>query len=162
MTVTVPERVIARILRRIAEDDNGCWIWPGALAGGYGHVGWDEATVHFNARTHRALYEHFVGPIPAGLDLDHLCRVRSCCNPKHLEPVTRQVNLLRGETTPARRAAVTHCPRDHEYTPENTRVDKKNRRICKQCARLHNRAVSPEKKREYNARARAKAKAKAA
>lgn len=131
MKTTVPQRVIDKILARIVKTPDGCRNWPGATrAGGYGHVGWhDESGTHRNQSTHRALYEHFVGPVPQGLDLDHLCRNRACCNPEHLEAVTRRENLLRGETTPAKRAAVTHCPSGHEYTAENTRVDKKNRAL---------------------------------
>jgi len=156
MKTTVPQRVVDRIMARIVRTPDGCWNWPGAKrAGGYGHVGWhDETKTPRNESTHRALYKHFNGEVPEGFDLDHLCRNRSCCNPEHLEAVTRRENLLRGKTTPARRAAVTHCPSGHGYTPENTRVDKKGRRICKECCRTRNRSISKEKKREYNARAR--------
>ena len=87
---------IDRILDRIGETPDGCWIFTGALsAAGYGVVsrgGRGEGNVF----THRATYEHFIAEIPAGLDLDHLCRVRACCNPWHLEPVTRKENVLRG------------------------------------------------------------------
>ena len=70
----------------------GCWEWQGALNDGYGIVGRDGTT----RRVHRVVYEALVGPIPNGMDLDHLCRNRRCCNVLHLEPVTRRENLARG------------------------------------------------------------------
>lgn len=80
---------------RYIVDDNGCWIWQGAKThGGYGVVG--VPGCRKNAVAHRVMYEREVGPIPGGLDLDHLCRVRHCINPDHLEPVTRRVNIERG------------------------------------------------------------------
>jgi hypothetical protein len=86
---------------------------------------------------HRLAYEVFVGPIPDGLQIDHLCRQRACCNPDHLEAVTCRVNLLRGDTITAREAATTHCPQGHEYTEANTyrRPDNPIKRDCKICRR---------------------------
>lgn len=140
--MTVPQRVVDRILTRVQRDeDTECWIWPGATTGpGYGHISWNENGVPIHTSTHRALYVATVGQIPAGRDLDHLCRNRLCCNPQHLEPVTRRENLLRGRTVTAARAAVTHCPQGHEYTAGNTFVDKKRRRHCRECGRIQNRA----------------------
>lgn len=75
------------------ERSPSCWFWTGAISrSGYGNFWTGESYVS----AHRWSYEHFVGPIPEGLDLDHLCRVRNCVNPAHLEPVTRQENLRRG------------------------------------------------------------------
>lgn len=83
------------------------------------------------------------GPIPAGLTLDHLCRVRACVNPAHLEPVTLAENKRRGESPAARKARQTHCMRGHEFTPENTirRKDRRGRGIltgreCRVCRKL--------------------------
>lgn len=71
-------------------DENGCWIWKGYVAKhGYGYQG--------RVPAHRAVYIEHRGVIPPGLDLDHLCRVRACVNPDHLEPVTRAENLRRGK-----------------------------------------------------------------
>jgi hypothetical protein len=71
-----------------------CWVWVGRLnRNGYGRV----ALGGREPMAHRASYEAHVGPIPEGLVLDHLCRVRCCINPRHLEPVTVQENTLRGE-----------------------------------------------------------------
>lgn len=83
---------VDRIADRITIDSNGCWIWQGCCnRGGYGQVNAGDKT----RLTHRVTYEHYVGPVPDGLELDHLCRVRRCCNPDHLEPVTRSENMLR-------------------------------------------------------------------
>ncbi len=92
--------VETRALRKIEPcPTTGCWIWLGALhRNGYGNirVGSMKDGTRGHRVAHRALYEALVGPIPAGMELDHLCRVRSCVNPAHLEPVTRRENLRRG------------------------------------------------------------------
>jgi hypothetical protein len=80
---------------------------------------------------HRASYELVRGPIPAGLDLDHLCRHTSCVHPGHLEPVTRKENARRG----LQGVLKTHCVHGHEYTPENTYIDPSGGRRCRQCHR---------------------------
>lgn len=138
----VPERVVRRIAERaVVDPETGCWVWPGARrAGGYGHIGWQSKNVRSYQSTHRAMYEACVGPVPGGLDLDHLCRNRACCNPEHLEPVTRRENLLRGVTITAERAARTHCPQGHPYDEGNTYRDRRNRRSCRECGRIHSRA----------------------
>jgi hypothetical protein len=75
------------------EDANGCWIWVKSVnKKGYGQLKRGSATSH----AHRWYYEQAKGPIPAGLVIDHLCRVRACVNPDHLEPVTNQENIARG------------------------------------------------------------------
>lgn len=109
----------------------GCWNWAGAISSnGYGTFAKDAA--------HRWSYRHFVGPIGDGLDLDHLCRNRSCVRPSHLEPVTRSENLLRGY---AARGLPTSCKRGHDYTPENTGINPTNgRRFCRECGRSAKRA----------------------
>lgn len=113
----------------------GCWLWTGAM----NNAGY--AQVHFRGKTclaHRLIYELLVGPIPQGLDLDHVkdrgCKHRHCINPEHLEPVTRQVNLLRGDTVNARHVAKTHCPKGHGYTEENT-IRRRGSRECRECGR---------------------------
>ena len=74
------------------EQNSGCWLWLGATTdNGYGSF-WADGRSH---RAHRFAYAQFVGPIPSGLTLDHLCRNRICVNPKHLEPVTDRENILR-------------------------------------------------------------------
>ena len=97
--------VFGRFVDKILIGD-GCWEWQGARSGnGYGTLGVDGRT----RLAHRLSYQHFIGPIPDGLDLDHLCRVRWCVNPRHLEPVTRSVNATRGETGRVARATCSIC-----------------------------------------------------
>lgn len=80
--------------------DTPCWIWALATKpNGYGHVRVDGRDEY----AHRAYWREAHGPIPTGLDLDHLCRVRACVNPDHLEPVTRAENMRRSWS--ARKAA---------------------------------------------------------
>lgn len=92
-TVPIMERLMAFV---IPEPNSGCLLWTGALnRAGYGSIGRGRAGEGV-ALAHRVTYEHFVGPIPEELELDHLCRVRSCCNFRHLEPVTHAENVRRG------------------------------------------------------------------
>lgn len=108
-----------------------CWLWRGAVKGnGYGHMAKarPDGTPGLE-QVHRVAWELSMGPIPPGLVIDHLCRVKKCVNPQHLEPVTQAINLFR-----ARR---THCKRGHEFTPENEYWAPKGKsRGCRECARL--------------------------
>ena len=116
---------------------NGCWSWLGARdQKGYGQIqrgGRGGGRV----RAHQVAYELVVGPVPDGLQLDHLCRNPNCVNPAHLEPVTGRENVLRGRTIVAAKAAQTHCHRGHELTEANIyRPPKRpNSRHCRQCIR---------------------------
>lgn len=139
---TIPERVLNRVRSRASIDSNGCWIWPGTTSGsGYGVISWSESGEIHRWVTHRVTFTSLVGPIPAGLELDHLCRVRRCCNPAHLEPVTRRENLIRSASIVAARAAQTHCLRGHAFTDANTRR-RGGSRICRACDRLR-KSVKP-------------------
>lgn len=110
------------------EDEPGCWVWVGTLQkNGYGSFYAGGRTL----RAHRWAYEHFIGPIPDGLQTDHLCRNRACVNPDHLEPVTPKVN--------ARRAMRSHCVNGHEFTDQNTYFHA-GKRYCRECRRKRNRA----------------------
>lgn len=123
-----------RIMGRIIQSADGCWLWTGALNwGGYGAVVRGTRPNQRRWMAHRFVYEIFVGPIPEGLDIDHLCRVRHCVNPDHLEPVTRRENLLRGQTVTAMRAAQTHCVNGHEFTTQNTYRYSDGTRKCRAC-----------------------------
>jgi len=115
--------------------ESPCWIWTNAIASnGYGAM-WDRRVKKVRS-AHCIYYEIHVGSIPEGLDLDHLCRVRSCVNPDHLEAVTRRENLLRGMTLTAAAAAATHCPQGHAYDAANTYVHPRTGwRRCRACRR---------------------------
>lgn len=113
-----------------------CWLWDGAPSRkGYAQFRNAEGR---QLPVHRYSYELCVGPVPAGMQLDHLCRVHHCVNPEHLEPVTPRENLMRGQTLAAANAAKTACKRGHPYTPENT-YEHSGRRHCRPCQRLRGR-----------------------
>lgn len=111
-----------------------CWLWKESTVKGHGSFFLSRA--EGKAYSHRWAYEHLVGPIPEGLELDHLCRVRHCVNPDHLEPVTRRENFLRGYAIGARSVREGKCRKGHEYTPENTYTRNDGRgRMCRTCGR---------------------------
>lgn len=112
---------------------NECWLWQAGVTGA-GYPMFDDVGAHVYA------YRLLVGPIPAGLHLDHLCRTPRCVNPSHLEAVTCRTNVLRGVGITARNAAATHCLRGHEFTPENTYIPRSGNRNCRACIRLRNRS----------------------
>lgn len=104
-----------RFLNKVDRSDPfGCWLWTAAINPGTGYARfWIPGAGTVNA--HRFAYELAFGPIPDGLDVDHLCRVRSCVRPSHLEPVTRRENLMRGDTlarahSEGRFCGSTTCP----------------------------------------------------
>ena len=111
-----------------------CWLWVGLTVEGYGRfwIGPRPGMATRFTPAHRWSYERYVGLIPEGLHIDHLCRVRNCVRPTHLEPVTNRENLLRGETVTAKHAAKTHCPEGHPYAGDNLIVDGGSRR-CRTC-----------------------------
>lgn len=125
--------------RRISLSPSGCWLWMGSVFqnSGYGRIKVSGRTMV----AHRFAYEVLRGPIPGGLTLDHLCRVRRCVNPDHLEPVTPRVNVLRGETITARNAGKTQCDRGHPLAGANLFVRKDGRRRCRECERRSQRRL---------------------
>ncbi|WP_122262202.1 HNH endonuclease signature motif containing protein [Ornithinimicrobium cerasi] len=108
-----------------------CWTYTGSsVPGGYGTFWKDEAKGY----VHRIAYTEFVGPIPAGLTIDHLCRNRACWRPTHLEAVTQRVNNLRAPTSRATlKAAQTECVNGHEFDAANTYVAPNGTRKCRAC-----------------------------
>jgi HNH endonuclease len=133
MTVA-PTPLIDRLMAKITENADGCWIFNGARSAGYGVLGRAGRGTGL-AYAHRTTYEFFIAEIPDGLHIDHLCRVRECCNPWHLEPVSQQENNVRSK----RDNPKTHCTHGHEFTPENTGQGK-YQRYCRTCKNAYNRA----------------------
>jgi len=126
---TSEQRFFAKV-----EQSGDCWLWMASTSwGGYGIFRCEAR----NVVAHRWCYEFLVAPIPDGLHLDHLCKVRACVNPRHLDPVPQAVNNRRseaGRVNAERLGGATHCQREHEFTPENTRIIHGGRhRQCKTC-----------------------------
>ncbi len=128
------EMFIKALFRQVRFMPNGCIEWTGAKSRGHGRVRPRELRQEFKA--HRVSYMLLAGPIPAELELDHLCRNRACVRPDHLEAVTRRTNLLRGDTIVAHNAAKTQCNSGHDFDLVNTYWYKGGRacRICRRAA----------------------------
>lgn len=119
----------------IVDQDRGCWLWQGGLGdGGYAHF--KIKGRQWNG--HKFSFVALGGVVLDGEQLDHLCSIKHCVNPFHLEPVTPQVNTLRGSGPSAVNARKAHCDHGHEFTPENTRITNK-RRHCRECSRIRSR-----------------------
>lgn len=130
-------------MRKVSTDD--CWLFAGSLnTDGYGTI-FGDGRSH---RAHRVMYENHTGKSLDGFYSDHLCRVRSCINPDHIDPVDNVTNIMRGEAPSAQNARKTHCAKGHPLAPPNLYKSKNGWRICKAC---HTRF-----KREYRARLKAK------
>lgn len=123
------ERFEAKVIRR-----EGCWGWDGAhMWNGYAALYDNDAKNQRHA--HRFAYRHFIGPIPNGLHIDHICRNRGCVNPWHLRLVTLAENVLLGDGITARNARKTHCKRGHSFDEANTHIDNRGNRSCRTCSR---------------------------
>lgn len=123
-------------------NENGCMLWNGATARGYGRVRLDKTL--FPA--HRVSYYLAYGQPSPYLVLDHICGDRSCVNPDHLEPVTPKENILRGAGFTASHAKKTHCPKGHPYKGSNLTIGSKGERRCKICDRDWHRNYRSQKK----------------
>jgi len=124
-----------------------CWLWTAGLRLGYGQF----RRTHDRgnpAVAHRYAYEITKGQIPAGMQLDHLCRNRACVNPDHLEPVSQRVNMLRGLQSRLANGMDDKCAHGHRYTPENTyrNPSRASDIRCRECSRIRDRARRSEKR----------------
>lgn len=131
-------------------DPSGCWLWTASTS----HNGYGQFTVTaVPIKAHRWAYTNLVGPIPAGLQLDHVChstdelcpgggtcRHRRCVNPAHLEPVTARTNTHRGTGVTAVNRRKTHCDHGHPFDAVNTQISKSGWRACRRCLALKMRA----------------------
>jgi hypothetical protein len=148
------QRVRERLLSRAVVDLHGprpvddapCWFFsqPNGKRTGYAQFSVGKQK---GLHAHRVAYELWCGEIPPGAEIDHLCHPgdgscppetcphRRCVNPAHLSTATSQANTLRGATLAAANAAKTHCDKGHEFTEENTYVDRRGGRYCRACGR---------------------------
>lgn len=140
-----PSESIARFWKNVDKTPNpkGCWLWKGAITvAGYGRFNGQGGRY----QAHRMAYTLTLGEIPAGKELDHLCRVRNCVNPNHLEPVTHRENIRRGIGPIPENMVKTHCLRGHPLSGENVQISNGSRR-CRKCG-----VITERRFREFEAR----------
>lgn len=138
--MTLNDRQITRLLSYI-DTSGDCWEWTGPSSTDLsGHL---RGSFYANGHRRQAtvvVWEHLVGIIPDGLELDHLCRYPICVNPDHLEPVTHAENQRRGFGPPGLAARKTRCVRGHPYSARNTRIDSRGYRECRECRSIWDKA----------------------
>ncbi len=157
-----PANTIQSILSRAVPQENGCWEWQGAkTSAGYGNVKYQGKA----QCVHVVVFEAIKGPVPEGLEIDHLCHTKACtvpqreclhrlcCNPAHLEPVPHRVNVLRG-TAGEKIARIsrnkTHCPKGHPYDEANTGRTHQGHRFCLECKRSQGRGYYHKRKNAHD------------
>jgi hypothetical protein len=145
---TPAERFLAKV---DMQHPSGCWMWTGSR----GSNGYGQFRAHRGSPVpaHRFGYELWVGPIPDGYELDHLCRTPSCVHPAHLEAVTPRVNNLRSTSPAAGHAQQTHCVNGHELTGENVYAYR-GRRMCRACMRARKNTSAYRERENQRRRAR--------
>jgi len=124
-------RLPSRFWNKVEVTADGCWLWRAAHnERGYGNLSFGGKP---GVSAYRLAYNTLVGSVPDGLELDHICRAPACVNPHHLEIVTHRENILRGNTTPAKHAAATHCRNGHPFDLFNTHYTPQGKRTCRIC-----------------------------
>lgn len=113
-----------------------CWLWTGALRDGYGRFALDGQVKWVQA------HRYVLGEVPNDLEVDHLCRVRACVRPNHLEIVTKKLNIQRIPSYVRPNAEKTHCPYGHVYDQQNTRISRAGTRACRACDRERKRIAA--------------------
>lgn len=133
--------VVDRFAQRVALTDSGCLEWLGATTGsGYAQIKLGPDEGKRLVYVHRWSYEHHIGPIPEGLEVDHLCRNTICVLPDHLEAVTPSVNFWRSANAAAVNARKTHCIRGHPLAGANLEASPEGWRRCRECRRVRDRS----------------------
>jgi hypothetical protein len=125
-----------RFMQKVDFRAGQCWLWTGAKSHGYGSFYINGRLV----RAHRYAYTLFVGSIPEGMDLHHICNVTDCVNPKHLEPLSSKDHM---EKTPGiwHNRYKNQCPKGHPYDSLY-----QGQRKCRECNKQNNRALRARKK----------------
>ena len=129
------------------EKTESCWLWKGRLDHkGYGQFDLPDTTIS----AHRYSWQHLRGPVPDGLQLDHLCRIRKCVNPDHLEPVTARENIFRGVGLAVKHSKQTHCHKGHPFSGNNVDLvgnrGKYVMRVCVTCRNIRSRGYKAAKR----------------
>lgn len=128
---------LERVLARVEIAPSGCWLMPTSSKTGYAAVRAIKDGVGKSWYAHRLTYEAMVAPIPDGYTIDHLCRVRNCCNPDHLEAVPPAENTRRAVKVryngPKPVVRKGHCPAGHPYDATNGRVRRNGSVVCRTC-----------------------------
>jgi len=124
-------RLPLRFWNKVEVTADGCWLWRAAHdRNGYGEFSFRDKR---DVIAYRIAYKSLIGPVPPGLELDHLCCVPACVNPSHLEAVTHRINILRGNSPTAKHSRATHCVKGHPYDLLNTHYRRNGSRLCRIC-----------------------------
>lgn len=145
--MSTEERALSNI-----DADGDCWLWQGAIGvGGYGYFAHQQpGRGRINSRAHRYIYELLVRRLTEDEQIDHLCRVRHCVNPDHLEPVSAKENIARSYGVARQLRERRFCSEGHEFNAENTAKDGRGRR-CRPCRNQNQRLRRNARKESANA-----------